>query len=855
MSVQGGAGAGADPEQDKWLDDANESVKKQAFYMKRFLDGSNLREALKCASAMTGELRTSKLSPNNYYELYMNVTDELRELELFFEDEDAKETKGLGGRSIVELYENVQHAGNIIPRLYLLITVASVYIKSKKAPAKDILFDLVELCRGVQHPMRGLFLRNYLSQIAKDKLPDVGSEYEGVGGTVKDSIEFILQNFGEMNKLWVRMQHQGAVRDRARREKERRNLRQLVGTNLVRLSEMVGVDQQTYEEIVLPRVLEQIVNCKDVIAQEYLMDCVIQVFPDEFHLATLETFLNTCTLLQEQVNVKDIVITLMNRLSNYAKESPAAVQAHAQLQLQKAQEVASAAGTDIDVDAVGMFPLFHKYTSKIIETNPKLTLQDTLSLQVALLNFATTVYPERIQYVDQVLGFSVQVLQKTGQGKVESKSVKSVTELLTLPLDALSLAILNLAHYGSLLGFLELLQRKQVAATIIGAVVKQRTSLDTVEKVDTLFRFIAPVIKDEESGKTVAEEDRFEFDQEQHLVARMFNLIRNDDTDIQYQLYATARKHFGQGGTQRIEYTLPPLVFGSLQLAQRIHQREEAKDAALTVRSKKIFGFVHETISVLTPHFPEMSLRLFLQAAQMADRCGFEAIAYEFVAQAFIAYEDEISDSKAQFQAINLIVASLQTFLNFTPENYDTLVSKATQHCAKLLKKPDQCRAVYNCAHLFWPSSIHGNEEKDHSSSGSADADGENGSNANIIPARRDEKRVLACLQRSLKIANACMGQQVHLFVEILNQYLHFYERRCPSITVKYLKGLLSLIEEHVRTLDNSEASRLAKTHYENTLAHIKIKQSAGDENAARYAEIDRGDKEASPNVDDQNQD
>ena len=70
------------------------------------------------------------------------VTDELREMEMSFEDEDQK-----GGRSIVELYETVQHAGNIIPRIYLLITVGSVYMKSKKAPAKDILFDLVELCR------------------------------------------------------------------------------------------------------------------------------------------------------------------------------------------------------------------------------------------------------------------------------------------------------------------------------------------------------------------------------------------------------------------------------------------------------------------------------------------------------------------------------------------------------------------------------------------------------------------------------------------------------------------------------------------------------------------------------------
>lgn len=37
--------------------------------MKRSLDSSNIREALKCAAAMTSELRTSKLFPKNYYEL------------------------------------------------------------------------------------------------------------------------------------------------------------------------------------------------------------------------------------------------------------------------------------------------------------------------------------------------------------------------------------------------------------------------------------------------------------------------------------------------------------------------------------------------------------------------------------------------------------------------------------------------------------------------------------------------------------------------------------------------------------------------------------------------------------------
>jgi vacuolar protein sorting-associated protein 35 len=53
-----------------------------------------------------------------------------------------------------------------------LITVGTVYIKIKEYPRRIILKDLVEMCRGVQHPLRGLFLRNYLLQCTKNLLPD-----------------------------------------------------------------------------------------------------------------------------------------------------------------------------------------------------------------------------------------------------------------------------------------------------------------------------------------------------------------------------------------------------------------------------------------------------------------------------------------------------------------------------------------------------------------------------------------------------------------------------------------------------------------------------------------------------------
>ena len=60
---------------------------------------------------LAGELRTSLLSPKSYYELYMSVCDELRHLEMYLLDEFQK------GRKVADLYELVQYAGNIVPRM------------------------------------------------------------------------------------------------------------------------------------------------------------------------------------------------------------------------------------------------------------------------------------------------------------------------------------------------------------------------------------------------------------------------------------------------------------------------------------------------------------------------------------------------------------------------------------------------------------------------------------------------------------------------------------------------------------------------------------------------------------------
>lgn len=48
----------------------------------------------------------------------------------------------------------------------------------------------------------------------------------------------------------------------------------------------------------------------------------------------------------------------------------------------------------------------------------------------------------------------------------------------------------------------------------------------------------------------------------------------------------------------------------------------------------------------------------------------------------------------------------------------------------------------------------------------------------------RDGKRVLECLQRALRVADACMDTavSVELFVEILNRYVYYFDQQNDTV-------------------------------------------------------------------------
>ena len=74
------------------------------------------------------------------------------------------------------------------------------------------------------------------------------------------------------------------------------------------------------QEGVLARMMEQILQCKDDIAQQYLMQCVIQGFPDEFHLGTLDALLGALPSLQAGVRIHIILASILDRLARWGSQ-------------------------------------------------------------------------------------------------------------------------------------------------------------------------------------------------------------------------------------------------------------------------------------------------------------------------------------------------------------------------------------------------------------------------------------------------------------------------------------------------------------------------------------------------------
>lgn len=823
------------------VENSLQHIRQQTIQMRKCLDSKNkLMNALKHASNILSELRTVNLPPKNYYELYIATYDSLEYLGNYLKETQAAH--------LSNLYELVQYAGNIVPRLYLMITVGTVYMSLPDAPIKEILKDMIEMCRGVQHPIRGLFLRYYLSQRTKNMLLNPS---EKSNAALIDCVQFIITNFVEMNKLWVRLQHQGHSKERKKRYQERKELQILVGSNLVRLSQLEQIDKDYYKEKILPAILEQIIQSRDALAQEYLFDVIIQVFPDEFHFYTLQELLDATVQLIPQVSLKKILLTLLDRLTSYVdRESIQAnistlkvteeVENSQILEKEESSEetdVGKIEGSKVEQQAEvnenspansanskdRLFEIFYNHFTKISQLRPDLTIDELTAIYSGFMQLSLSYYPNNSINVDLILK---ETLQRFNEAKGTPEFSNGETEsnlkkLLLLPLNfnnKLSLnLLLNLENYQLLLAAQPLKISIVIAKDILNTLISNEFKLTSQEEVEKIYDILLFLIKENNMVSTAEEllDDKSGTNETNENLAKLFHLIYNDDVEIHSKLLTIALNYININKKQLIKGSYPTLIFVYFKLARRTYNTlcklsRKSKKPNTNIQAveslTKLFELeIKKTLTKITRLIDDLynqgeletSIKLLIASSELTNYMKNNVFTNDLFIKIFSIYE-ELVNSKLQYQLIMQLISNLIMFKdNFhsgtesDKENYYSVITKTVIYSARLLKKEDQCRAVFSASHLWF-----GTDDEE------------------------NNKKVLECLQKALRIADSCIESNVtvELFIEILNQCVYYYVHG-NLISAKYINNLIELIEGNIGSLAPEDQTPVF--HLKRTLEYI----------------------------------
>ena len=808
-----------DEEQEKYLDESLKVVKAQGYHIHQAIDRNNCRATLRETAHMLLELKSSLLTPSSYYQLYSVILDEMLNVVNFFKEEARR------GRRMRILYDIVQQASNIIPRLYLMIAAGSVAIENDPKLCKEIINDLLGMIKGVQSPTRGLFTRHFFMKMIKDKLPDKGNEFETEGCTVEDTVGFILQNLEEMTRLWIRLSANTIGDEKLLREKERGDLKLLIGENINRLSSLEGLSLDLYKQQILPKLVEILLESRDALSQQYIMECVIQAFPDEYNIQCMEEILKTATQLDENVDVKTLFIILMEKLARYVSENGS-----------DAKNIIEAAEKIFD-------PLKSNIDKLVLQSiNQPGGIQEPnkfLELDLALMKFTIKCCPQenRLTTVNQILEKTKFILNAYNR-KLNQNGENILRNLLTTPLES-ELSIFDFNYFPEIMVFLNFSSRTSLALRIIES-LSHKEKLDSREKVQILLGYIRPLLED--STDTI-EVDAYQFEYEQNIVAKILFVIKTNDPIKLQEILDTLVPIFAKGGTRRIKYTLSTLVNAYLKLAlqvsethyNKLNPSEEgtgihkefikylsmdnlSENDAVTEFIINIHHKIDEIIKVVNTAYPELGLKLNLTAAANLNQLKinpekFIDLFKYYMNSSIQIFKEIKNDRKDKLNLLLTMIGNLIRFKLGSPDTIEPIADELRTLCLNLVKRADQCNAMLNCTELFFMLN--------------------------------NSKKAKECINKAKRFADFSMTnpENLPLFVIILNKYIAFIEATEDDnyfFSKDDVDDTIEVVKNHISTIRNENTNQgflpEAEKFFKDTLDIITKRAKLGKK--AIYAEI-----------------
>lgn len=158
---------------------------------------------------------------------------------------------------------------------------------------------------------------------------------------------------------------------------------------------------------------------------------------------------------------------------------------------------------------------------------------------------------------------------------MDTESVNRTVDELLKPLKFPSTQLLALNHFPTLMKFMSFSARRALCTEFARKFMEEKLYITTTEMASQMFELLTGLLADQDDQPALSDLDLEEFAQQQLLAGSLVHLLKSNDLATLSAIFVLTRRFFTSSGPTRalrVQYTLPCLVYSSLQLALKFPQ-------------------------------------------------------------------------------------------------------------------------------------------------------------------------------------------------------------------------------------------------------------------------------------------
>ena len=823
-------------EQENCLKQITRIFEHQASLIKIFPSSLNFSKCLFDTSELISLLKLEILTPSNYYLLFTDISELLQEtIENYIRNKASK------GIKIKYIYESVQQSQYLIPRVYLMIICGSIYIELNPIKYKEIIYELLNIVKCIQSPLKAFWVRYFLFKNLKDKLPIKIGEYQNNEEYAfeykKISLFLLMKNLEEMIHYSMRCKKEIYIDRQKLDEKQRINMVSCLEEIIEEISNIKCLDKDAFSNKILPKLFEIIIEIddeNDFHLEQTIIMAVIKYFKLElyFEMQGISFILLILTKIIDNKSI-NIVTIFNNILNNYIKLIK---------KIKKSDEFSS---------------LRNEYFSRLNETF-LLFLSKYNELQILYKNSGEKEFNSFIDLDNYFMIFSYKILKQDNYGQLKGivnsildycskrlkmftygfkiETIKKICSLIEVTLKH-KFTIIEYPIIENMIYYLDYNHRKHISLELIESfenMSDEKDKINSLEKIGKLINLIIPLIT--ESNEDLFGEDLDEYIEEENknkYLNKLVYLLYSDKPEIMIQMLAKLKTFLNSGPIDTTQQTIPSIIYYIINYLKQIelfyrssilNQNNNTKNSvqkfALPIEIednkekiekyfikliKDISELLKECILIIVNN--KQSFKFFLMSSYQINNMNFifelnKNSLYEIFEdflQSSINILRNCKDKKIKIEMLHYLIGYLPDFKIFNKEKIRNILDSLIQEFSNIKNTKIEFNAAINICSLYF----------------------------SIL---KDTENMEKLIDKSFQLVSKNLNsfENIYLLITLINKILYYIEKGYKPLSFDIINKSINLLKESklLNEENNIEDLKEVKIYYKKTLEFIKKKKN-----------------------------